>query len=129
MKRLPSVVRTGVAATLLAAQLIACTSWHVVDPSPAAFTGQGPQRARVTLADSSRVTWNSTVMVDSRIGPAPNAAPGVPLSDVRQVEVRRISPVKTTLLIGLVSGMVVGLVLAGKAFHDAMSSIGEIGWN
>ena len=123
MKQVPRRLRTGVAATLFATQLMACTSWKVVDPSPLAFVAQPPQRVRVTLADSTRIVWNNTVMVDRRIGPAPDAAPGVQLTDVRRLEERRFSWVKTTLLVGLM----VGAAVAAKGFGDAMSWGGGYG--
>jgi len=119
--------QTGVAAILLATQLMACSSWKVVDPAPVAFAVPQPaQRARVTLTDGTRTMFNGPVIVGGRIGAAPSAVFGVQLTDVRQVEVRRFSWGKTTVLVGLIAAMVAGLA----AFGDAMNqgSYGGGGW-
>jgi len=103
---------------------MACTGWHVIDPSPVAFAAQSSGRVRVTLTDSTQVTWNRTVMIDRRIGSAPNAAPGVLLTDVRRLEVRRVSWTKTALMVGLIAGITAA---AAKGFKDAMNF--EMGWS
>ena len=122
MRRLPKRLQTGVATTLLATQLMACTSWHVVDPAPLPLaTPPAPQPAqsiRVTLADSTQLVWDNPVIVDGRIGTAPDVAPGVELTDVRRLEMRRFSWSKTTLLVGLIAGVAAGLA----AFGEAMGS-------
>ena len=119
MRRLPKRLQTGVATTLLATQLMACTSWHVVDPAPLQLAApQAAQSFRVTLADSSEVVWDNSVVADGRIGTAPDAAPGVQLTNVRRLEVRRFSWSKTTLLVGLIAGVAAGLA----AFGEAMGS-------
>ena len=120
--------QTGVAATLLATQLMACSSWKVVDPAPVAFAVSQPaQRARVTLTDGTRTMFNGPVIVGGRIGTAPDATFGVQLTDVRQVEVRRFSWGKTTVLVGLIAAMAAGLAAFGDAMNQG-SYGGGGGW-
>jgi hypothetical protein len=122
--------QTGVAATLLATQLMACSGWKVVDPAPVAFAVPQPaQRARVTLTDGTRTMFNGPVIVGGRIGAAPSAVFGVPLTDVRQVEVRRFSWGKTTVLVGLITGVMAGLAAFGSAMHSSGYGGGGGGWS
>ncbi len=120
--------QTGVAAILLATQLMACSSWKVVDPAPVAFAVPQPaQRARVTLTDGTRTMFNGPVIVGGRIGTAPDATLGVQLTEVRQIEVRRFSWGKTTVLVGAITVVVAGLAAFGAAMNQG-SYGGGWGW-
>jgi hypothetical protein len=121
--------QTRVAATLLATQLMACSSWKVMDPAPVAFLVPQPgQRARVTLTDGTRTMFNGPVIVGGRIGAAPSAVFGVPLTDVRRVEVRRFSWGKTTVLVGVITGVMAVLAAFGAAMHQGSYGGGGWGW-
>jgi hypothetical protein len=119
-------------ALLLAAYLPACSAWHVGTPTPAQFIEkEHPESVRVTRNDGTTLTLGSPmVRGDSLIGtttgglarPEPSATIGIPLADVRQVEVRRTNTTATLLIVGvaLIAVIVIGACAASSSnqFYD-----------
>jgi hypothetical protein len=102
--------RSLLASLFLVTYLPACTTWHVGTPTPAEFIArEQPERVRVTRLDGTTVDLRAPeIRGDSVWGSHGGglaqgdsaARVGLPLSDVRQVAVRRASAGKTLLLIG-----------------------------
>jgi hypothetical protein len=91
---------------LLTASLTACTKWQVQALSPQQLLAEGqPAQVRITRADQTAIILRHPEIVgDTLYGIARNGAgqaeprPGVPLSDVAQVAIRRQDPLSTGLL-------------------------------
>ena len=110
---------------LLFAYLPACTSWHVVGPTPAEYVqSQRPGRIQVIRTDSSRVRLRRpAILGDTLVGTVGGGLVRgdtahqvrVALGDVRAVEVRELSIGKT---LGLCFGvsLVLALIASGQCY-------------
>ena len=117
--------RRILSVVLLVTYLPACSSWQVGTPTPAQFVEQEhPDRVRVTRIDGTTITlYSPTVRADSLIGtttgglarPVPSDAVGIPLAQVRQVEVRRANTAATLLILGVALVAVVVIGACGAA--------------
>ena len=92
----------GAACLLVVALLVSCHSWRVSDrPMPRALSEDDPEEVRVTLSDGSVTTFlGPRLEGDSLVGRTWKGGPErtVALADVVQVEVRKLSIAKTSLL-------------------------------
>ncbi len=114
-------------AVLLAAYLPACTSWQMGTPSPETFvTTEHPERVRVTRTDGATLTLHAPfVRGDSLLGirarglaqPERGDTLGLPLSEVRRVDVRRTNTTGTLLVVGV--GLVAVIVIGACAASDS----------
>jgi hypothetical protein len=105
----------------LVAFLAACTSWRVEPVAPADLVATKPYLVRLTVADSSHLTLIEPVIrydtlygfrqdSDQSRAKVPEA---IPLNRVKQVEVRRPDPTKTTLFgVGVLVAAFTALCLA-----------------
>jgi hypothetical protein len=109
--------RPGIACLLLLAYLPACTSWEVGTPTPAQFVeAEHPKAVRVTRSDGTRMEFRTPkVQGDSLVGTAGEDTTrqvSLPLSDVRSVDVKRVSAWKTTLaVVGGAVGVMIGVAI------------------
>jgi len=93
------------AITLLS---LACTYWQPGTPNPAEFiSNKQPKQVRVTRTDGSKFQLrNPTVFGDSLLGKTESVrddtllSVAIPLSDVQNVEVKKISVGNTAGLVG-----------------------------
>ena len=103
-----SKARTFLGVIQLITFLSSCTSWQVqpgASPNDL-VTAQRPYTVRITQGDGSRVVLNDPSVQSDTLYGAPDTshaagAPeriGVPLSNVKEIEVRRPDPSRTTLL-------------------------------
>ena len=93
----------------------ACHTWRVqsVPPEELWYTGWRPSTVRLRLQDSTWVVLDRPyLMHDSVTGTLKGVPSTVPLSDVREVAVRKFSPGKTAGLVGGVAGLFVATGLA-----------------
>ena len=108
------------AAWVVLAALVACHSWTVSSrPIARVVPEDHPEQVRMTFADgTTRTFFSPRVDGDSLVGRSYEGGPehAVALADVRQVEVRRISPNKTILL---AAGMGLTTLLVVAAVADA----------
>jgi hypothetical protein len=119
--------RRLVSTLLLLTYLPACSTWQVGTPTPAQFVEQKkPHSIRVTRTDGSRITLTSPmVRNDSILGNSgagdPEHSVALALSDVQQVEVRKIATGKTLLLVGgiLVAVAIIGCAASGDSDYYA----------
>jgi ferric-dicitrate binding protein FerR (iron transport regulator) len=97
----------------LSCLLNGCTSWKTQEVAPATYIQSNrPERVRLTLQDSTRLTLQTpTAVGDSIIGtfPKDSTRHAVPVSEVRSFEARRPSAGKT---VGLVVGIAAGTFTA-----------------
>ena len=122
--------RPVISALLLAAYLPACTSYRSTSQSLPELTAspQSLSQVRVTTNAGTPVeVWSARVISDTLRGFAD--PPGtwqrvvsIPLSEIREVEVRKTDPVKTTLAVVGVSAAFLGVVgtmwLISNPFDD-----------
>ena len=106
------------ACVVIVALLVACHSWRVTDrPVSRVIPEDDPEEVRVTLSDRSVATFETPRLEgDSLVGRTWKGGPerSVALADVLQVEVRKLSITKTSLLtVGL--GFTTLLVVAAIA--------------
>ena len=92
-----------------------CTSWQTEQVAPASYIGsQHPAKVRLPPPDSSQLTLQSPgVMGDTIVGAVggDSALHGVAASDVRSLEVRRVSVGKSIALgLGIAAGAFAALV-------------------
>jgi hypothetical protein len=108
----------------LVVYLTGCTSWQVQPATPKELVAtERPHIVRVTRSDDSRVVLNDPLVQGDTLYGAPvtsdSAAAqqrtGVPLSDVKEIAMRRSDPTRTTLLIvGLGVALVSALCVADE---------------
>jgi hypothetical protein len=86
---------------LLLAPLGGCHSWQATEvPLPLLIAERRPDAIRVTLADSSVVTFERpTIDADSIRGLTPTGNVRAPVEDVRSLEVRRTSVPKSVAFV------------------------------
>lgn len=120
-------LRRSLAAALILVELgTACMGWHTVGPTPQAVLREKPRKSvRVTLDDGATVVITDPRLVgDSVVGRAERRSSqksdtagagitAVPTERVRQIEVRRVQPVPTTL--ALLGGALLVSALACSA--------------
>jgi hypothetical protein len=120
-----SKARKVLALLQLLAFLPSCTSWQV---QPAAsprdlVTTDRPHLVRVTRADSSRAVLSDPSVQGDTLYGAPVTSDsasalrrtGVPLSDVKEIAVRRSDPTRTTLfIVGVGIALVSALCVADE---------------
>ncbi len=118
--------RRPIAALLFLLYLPGCTSWQVGRPTPEEFLeSEQPDEVRVTQTDGSRVELMSPeVRADSLVGTARGdtvRVVSIPLSGISFVEVKKVSTIKTFLLVyGLTA--VVALVVGCAANCGSVGS-------
>lgn len=107
------------ACALVAALFVACHSWRVSDrPVSRVLAEDDPEEVRVTLADGTTPTFlGPRLEGDSLVGRTYQGGPPrtIALADIRQVEVRRISVAKTSLVavgLGFTTLVVVAAIAA-----------------
>jgi hypothetical protein len=100
-------------ATLLVTYLSGCTSWQVQNVAPKSVLQDSHlvrKGVRITTLDGQRFKIEHPVLrADTLTGTREASAIGIPLAQVREVEVRRPSAPRTTLL---VAGSLVGAAAA-----------------
>mgnify|MGYP001495007960 CR=1 FL=1 len=103
---LPRYIRQSLAAVLLAAYGLACTSWRVEGVPPARLLeDHHPTQVRVTRPDSSHVILhNPSLSGDSIVGSSQGAPAGIPLGDVASLATRKGDALTTAGLIGVILG-------------------------
>jgi hypothetical protein len=126
------IVRVGlcraIATTLLVtASLSACTSWQVQTVAPEQVVStQHPSSVRVQRLDGSRaVVDDPRIGGDSLLGVTVGKPTGVPLADIYQVAVKRVSAGKT---VGLVLAIPAGIIILSYvvcAATDCLSGLGN----
>jgi hypothetical protein len=119
MMRLPYRV---IAAVLLAST--SCVTWQVQGPPPQESLSTPQEKARLTLSNGTVRVVNQTrldgdrvrgTMSRSTVGGAPSDTLSVPLSDIRQVELSRVSMGRT---LGLVGGILAAAFIAFAATFE-----------
>lgn len=103
--RIPALIVTCLLAT-------SCIAWAPVSVGPEALLRQPdpPERIRVTRADGERLVLEAPVLRAGAL--VATAAPGAVLvSDVRSIEVQRVSVLRT---VGVVAPGALLLVIIGK---------------
>jgi hypothetical protein len=128
-----------IAILTLGAFLQACMRWGSKPLEPARFDGANPDReVRVTVGNGGvLVVKNPFISGDSLVWlreisdePAAGDAPprelrqGIPLAQIRKVEVREVDAAKTTLLVVGTVGLVALLVATANSLNDWGSSDG-----
>lgn len=105
--------RRRTAALVLAAVLsTACSSWHARTAPNASDSAALAHRIRVTRSDRSVVVLDhASVRGDSLIGQHDGSRVAIALGDVQRVDEKRVSAVRTTVLV-LVAAFAGILVLA-----------------
>jgi hypothetical protein len=103
-----------------------CHSWQTQDVAPAGYIqSQHPGKIRLTLQDATQLTLKSpAVMGDSIVGAVggDSALQAVAASDVRSLEVRRVSAGKSIAL-GL--GIAAGVFLALLGVYEISCSVSD----
>ena len=120
--------RAGITGLVLAAwSWSACTHWKVQSAFPEQVVSRRPQRVRVTRNDSSRIVLRRPEIVgDTLYGATRNGRaaagsprPGVALTDVGEVAVRRVNVVRTAVLafgtLVVAAYVALGLALSNRA--------------
>ena len=101
----------------------ACTEWHVESVSPQQLIATHPSQLRVTLTKGNHlVIPNPGLVADTLVGIGADAPMHVPLSLVKETATRRVSAVKTGLLVG---GLVAA-VLVIKDFAENCCPVGPV---
>jgi hypothetical protein len=113
-----SVSRCWIAISLLMTGLgTACRAWHTerIAPAPeSVLTTRPPARIRLTRTDGSQIVLEHPVLVaDTLLGTWSSHGQRwnlrFPLTEIRQIETRRFSPVRT---VGLGLGVAAGVAAA-----------------
>jgi hypothetical protein len=125
--------RLGYGWVLVFAYLSACTKWQVQQVSPQQLLAQGqPEKLRISLPDNTEVVLQRPeIRGDSVYGvrdesglrpggprrpPSHGTHAALPLADVEKVEVRKIDPITTGLLVGV--GVAAGVFVIGLTQID-----------
>lgn len=96
-----------VSLTLIPLLLGACASWQAQDPPFAPHVEKGPEVVRLTLVDGRVLDLRRpTLSGDSIVGKnlrarSSSAIAAVPIGDVAQMEVSKVTAKKTMLAVGL----------------------------
>lgn len=111
---------------MLATTLTACTSWQVQTVAPEqVITTQHPSTVRVQRLDGTRaVVEDPRIGGDSLLGVTIGKPIGVPLADIYQVAVKRVSAGKT---VGLVLAIPAGLLVMSYAICAASDCLAGLG--
>ncbi|HET6797104.1 MAG TPA: hypothetical protein VFH40_08085 [Gemmatimonadales bacterium] len=110
----------------VAVAALGCTSWQTQSVPPEQVVARKPEQVRLRLGNGSTLLLaHPAISSDSLVGSVPSSDPkkigqalGVPLADVKSIEVQQISAGKTGLLIA-------GLGITALAVAAATSSDGE----
>jgi hypothetical protein len=102
------------AALLLVMSTVGCYSWRPVSVGPSALINETrPRDVRVTLTDGTVVTMqNPMLMSDTIVGATRTGSVRAPTWELQRLEVLRFSVTRTTALVGLHVGAIVGIVAA-----------------
>ena len=95
--------------------LTACHTWRPVQLAPTPGF-QEKERVRVVRSNGSRIELASPSIVDDSLvgqGRRPDTRVAIPMTEVRRVETRRLSTMRTVLLVG---GVAVAVYLAVGAY-------------
>lgn len=119
-------IRQAIAAVVLLAYLPACTGWHRLPETTPPPLKESPQSLRITLKSGEQIELQQARMSgDSLIGeirPTPNEPPvrfAVTLADVRRIEDRKVSTVRTVaLVVGLTGAAALAALLIVAAALD-----------
>jgi hypothetical protein len=101
--------------------LAACVSWQTQEGSPQqVLADEQPDSLRVTLYDGSRVVLGEPVVSgDSLTGSADGQQRSIPLSQVRELDIRGVSAGKTALaavgLLVFAAGLGIAIMCAGPS--------------
>lgn len=133
MRNARQSISVGLSALMLASTLQGCTAWHSRPFERAMFEAKmPPDEIRVTLAGGRKIDlWSPYLLGDSLIGTDPSLPKGIdqpimrvsfPLTEVREVAVKKTAPGRTTLL---ALGIGVGVLLVIAAAASSGSSGGS----